>query len=50
MEVSAAGRETGFSADVGMPGNGVKTAVARFSGGGVYVGIGGPSIGPYAPF
>ena len=50
MDVLPADRESGFSADAEMPGNGVKTAVARFSGCGVYVGIGGPSKTPYAPF
>ena len=50
MGVSVADRESGFSDDGGMPGNGVKTAVARFSGCGVYVGIGGPRKTPYGPF
>lgn len=50
MGVSPADRESGFSGDAEMPGNGVKTAVARFLGAGVYVGIGGTGKTAYAPF
>ena len=50
MGVSPADGESGFSADAEMPGNGVKTAVARFSCRGVCIGIGGAGKTAYGPF
>ena len=50
MDVSAADRESGFSDDDGIVGNGPNRPATGFLGGGVCIGIGGPPKTPYGPF